>query len=278
MPYDYDVAPEMCLPQPLVSSAQDEEVAAGSPGWFSRMQDLMGNAGLLELVSDPSVALADMSGAGGAPGYEDPGKGGAEGSPGWTPEEAAAPRVDPVQQIIDEQLAKHADKERPEQLAAAISDTSATRQKMDPGNKNEDWAAADHYIYGRKMGIDAADWVGDKLSPYVGEEVGDTVGAVAGTVTGLATGLVLVPGYDAYKAVGYGMKDFGDWSGCDTIGGWGDGMLRGVTNGELPSRPTLKSVGWGMQGAAAGIGDSWGAAWDSWTTDRRKNDDMSAWK
>lgn len=273
MAQDYDQLPENVCPGPMIVPVAEEEQAEGSPGWFSGMQDLVGNSGILDLVGDPSLLVADMSGAGGAPGY-DP-RGGGEGAPGW---EQPPETEDPVQAIIDAQLAKHSDKERPEQLKAAISDTSAYRRANDPDNKDEDWAAADHYIYGRKMTVDMADGVGDALSPYVGEEVADTAGAVAGTLGGLGVGLVLVPGYDAYKAVGYGMKDAGEFLGWDGLANTGTGMLTGVTNGELPSRPTLRSMGWGMQGAAEGIGDGWGAAWDSWTTDRRKEGDMSAWK
>ena len=231
----------------------------------------------------------DSGGAGGAPAVPQGGQEGAGGTSGGASTVQAEP--DPVQQIIDRHMSQHAGGRPEDQVHQALwggndwgrrsnpklnghgelDGVQQERRRTDPNNLNTDLAAADHYLFAR----DLADGVGGMVGKATGSS---SLGAVAGMGIG-ALEFAAMPLYDGYKALAYGMKDHPVLSamaagalalnpavalGVGLFGDkLGDGMLKLIANpGEVPSRPTMKSVGWGMKGALDGISDNWNRLWE----------------
>lgn len=225
----------------------------------------------------------DSSGAGGAPASQ----GEFEGA-GGTSGATAVSDPDPVQTILDRHLAPYQDLPVDKRLDAALFGGGAAtpglqpyRRQHDPNNQDTDLAAADHYLFARAIPNYVGAGISKGLGGFLGggavaQGIGNAVGGGAGAIAGLGM-LPIVAGYDAYKAVGHGLKDhnlaagaalgaagmmfpplaplaLGTLLGGDRVG---DQMLKLIANkGETPSQATLKSVGWGMKGAAAGTVDN----------------------
>ncbi len=225
----------------------------------------------------------DSSGAGGAPGSQ----GGYQGA-GGTSGATAVPEADPVQTILDRHMAPYQDLPVDKRIDAALFGGGAMtpglqpyRRAHDPNNQDTDLAAADHYLFARALPNYVGAGISKGLGGFLGggaiaQGVGNAVGGGAGVIAGLGM-LPIVAGYDAYKAIGHGLKDhhlaagaalgtagmllpplaplaLGTLLGGDMLG---DQMLKLIANkGETPSQATLKSVGWGMKGAVAGTVDN----------------------
>lgn len=225
----------------------------------------------------------DSSGAGGAPASQ----GEFEGA-GGTSGATSVREPDPVQTIIDRHMAPYQDLPVDQRLNAALFGGGAPtpglqpyRRANDPNNQDTDLAAADHYLFARAIPNYVGAGIGKGIGGFLGggavaQGVGNFVGGGAGVIAGLGM-LPIVAGYDAYKAIGHGLKDhnlaagaalgaagmmfpplaplaLGTLLGGDMVG---DQMLKLIANkGETPSQATLKSVGWGMKGAVAGTADN----------------------
>ena len=225
------------LPQQSQPASPSADVGEEQDNWASDAQDALGNADLTQILAG---GMANEIG------------------PWCSPE----PTTDPVEQKINYYM---------EHPAPGVGDYDGAwsaaygdRGKLDPKNEDEDLASAEHYLWARKFADDNARGNGK-------------LGDVAGMATGLLTAGLTV-GYQGYKGAAYAMKDHSTALGLGMmatgvglipgammlLGGEqaGDGMLKAVSsNDSLPSRPSMKELGWGLKGSGDAIADHWNKLW-----------------
>jgi len=214
-----------------------QQAPAESGSVFDDLVEGLGNSGMMELISGGAMLNNVVP----------------------PPSSQHADEPSRVQQIIDEKYAHNKDMTSPGPWEMAHSEALGDRSSKDPNNQDEDLAAAEHYLWGRASADQTA------------RKVGGPLGHLAAMGDGLATGLLAV-GYEGYKTAGYAMKDhnmlLGGAMAATGVGllpglammafgdDAGEGMLKAISaNDKLPSKPSLKSLGWGLKGSGDAISD-----------------------
>ena len=217
------------LPASRVAPAVSEPEAG--PDWFDQLTGGLGNAGFGELVCN-----------------------------NLTPPATTEQETSPVQRKIDEITARKGGFSNYSPSENAWDAAQWDRKTLDPKNKDEDLAAAEHYLWGKASA--------DKTERDHG---GGVWGNLLAMGDAAATGVMAV-GYEGLKAGAFAMKDhnmllgaammstgigipagLAMMAGGDTVADWA--LHKVSATDELPSDPSLKSLGWGLKGAGDAFGE-----------------------